>query len=366
MNIHYGGKFFLFGNSRLPAVWMMRLLLTVSFLSLSNRGQTAPSGPQPRVIMLGLSDTTQNDADLYRAVRAQMSAVPLILDRIELDAAQSEAVDPLGRAAKAAAEHHAAMVFWIEDKETCTMFFYIPNVEGGRINSRVLNVELTGRTSRFEVIAIAAASMIEGLLVTHSLKHVPAAAQPMPISPSPPIPQAPKRKWIEIFAAYAGSYFAADQVTHGIRLGLGVLPIHRLVIAASFIQNVPLTMETEDFQLTIHSRMVEVSAAGRVLIASAEIRLGLSWSIDLRSSSTASLSPQLDAQPDGFRGLNALIPFVSATWFFTERMGLFGNLGASVALNETVYKVEGLEGREVAVSPFLAKLTYQCGLLVQL
>jgi hypothetical protein len=257
------------------------------------------------------------------------------------------------------------MVFWIEDKEACTVFFYIPNADGGRINSRVLNVNLVGRTSRFEVIAIAAASMIEGLLVTHTLKPAPDADSLIPVTP-PPVPQAPKRKWVEIFAAYAGSYFAADLVTHGIRLGLGVLPIHRLVMAASFIQNVPLTMETEDFQLTIRSRMVEISAALRLWIASAEIRLGLAWSIDLRSSSTASLSAQIDAEPDGFRGLNALIPFVSATWFFTERMGLFGNLGASIALNETVYKVEQLEGREVAVSPFLAKLTYQCGLLVQL
>ena len=169
-----------------------------------------------------------------------------------------------------------------------------------------------------------------------------------------------------MFAAYAGALFAAGAVTHGGRLGLGVLLLDHLVIAASFTPNLPLTLETEGIRLRVVSRIVEVSAAGGIWLNPVGLRLGVSWSIDLRSYSVTSLAERIEAQPDGLNRVNALTPFVSVEWGFSDNIGVFGRVGADIALNETVYTITRADHEVEAVVPFVTKLVYCLGLVIRI
>jgi hypothetical protein len=128
-----------------------------------------------------------------------------------------------------------------------------------------------------------------------------------------------------------------------------------------------LTWETETYRLTIVSRNVEVACAGRLSLYPIDFRLGVAWSIDLRSHSTFSKSPgEVRAAPDGFKGVNSVVPFVSIAWIFKQRIGIVGRLGAAFAVNESVYQLQRNNEYIDEVVPFVAKLNYQLGLLVLL
>ena len=361
----FDGTFLSVGVPTLRAVWVVCLSLLVALIAALCRGQTAPGKDLPRVLMIERHGSDTHDAGLYKAIRAQLSASPLILERVELEREQAMMSDPLQRASRLASEHHAAVVFWIEIKEACRLYFYMPDESGGRINSRAINLDLNSQSSRFEVIAVVASGMIEGLLVSHNLK-APAPSQKQNPPPAPAVEKEKakrNRKWIEIFMAYTGSFLATDLVSHGGTLGLGLFPIDRLVVAASFTQNWPERFVSEDLRLKVISRQIEVLAAGRISIHPIDVRLGVSWSVDLRSFSTTSLSETIDARPDGFISVHSLVPFLFAGWMYRARIGVFGRVGANLALNETVYRVSR-NGPTKAFKPFFAKLFYQFGLVV--
>ncbi len=319
--------------------------------------------------MLEIHGLTPSAPELYEAIRAQLSAAPLTLDRIHIDEGHAFVTAPRDNASKLAAENNAAMLFWIEDEDACRLYFYIPDSSGGRINSRTLDLDLDSPWSRYQIIAIAAASMVEGLLIRHNIKPAAQKKEPPVVTPPPP-PSAEKhpRKhgWVDMSAAYTGSLFAAGVVTSGIGIGVGVRPTRHFIITASFIQNFPLELATREYRLTITSRDIEVSAAGRMWVGTVGFLLGVAWSMDLRSFSTTFGPPTIRPISEGPTGIHALIPHVSVEWRVHQKIGLFALMGASIALNETVYKVDRIESETEELRPFFVKLRYQVGLVIHL
>ena len=65
--------------------------------------------------------------------------------------------------------------------------------------------------------------------------------------------------------------------------------------------------------------------------------------------------------------LHSFVPFLSAAWTYRERIGVFGRLGASLAINETVFRIRRANGEPTEeLEPYDVKLVYQLGLLVRL
>jgi hypothetical protein len=356
-------------ETRFSAVFTACIFSAIALIAAPSAGRAEPENKLPKVLMVEIVDVTPNDSDLYRAIRAQLSAASLILERLALENAQAFAADPLHGLSRLAAENHATMVFWIEDEgATCTVFFYIADADGGHIDTRILNIPSGNRSGRFETIANAAASVIEENI--NSFKTLSA----MHAQPSTHVPQAPKAVEprsssirVELFAVYAGSYFVSSQVTHGVRMGFGILPTDRVAVSISYTQNLPAEWENERYRLTLTPRNIEVSAAGRMLVGPVDVRLGIAWSVDLRSYSTASFSSSVSARSGKFQAIQSLVPFVTATWTFLDRFGIVTGVGANLAVNERIYKISRDDGTEVAVlRPFIAKLTYQLGLVVHL
>jgi hypothetical protein len=125
-----------------------------------------------------------------------------------------------------------------------------------------------------------------------------------------------------------------------------------------------MRFEYETLKLTIVSRSVDITIAGRISVNSFDFRTGLSWSMDFRSFSTTPLSDRFEAEPDGLRVVNALVPFVSAAWVFHDRVCVFGRVGTSLALNETNYGTDR-EGKSTQLlEPFFAKLVYHLGAML--
>ena len=354
---------------RLRFRYALRFSMFLWFISPTARAQETTERTLPKILMLDTPGVTPNDPVLYEAIRAQLSAAPLILDRIVLPDSKAFSADPLSNASQTAAFNHAAMTFWIEDKETCELFFYIPDAHGGRISSRTLDLDVNSAWSRFQTIAIAAASMVEGLLVRHHIRPAPKTPQESPEDTGQSVVSKPstKKKRIEISAAYAGSLFSSDTVTNGFCLGIGVRPFDQFVIAVSFTQNVPLTRTTTLSELTIVSRVVEIAAAGLIRLRAAEIRLGAAWTIDMRSVSGTFSTDAIEPSPEGFDGINALVPFAAVEWRFSDRIGIFARAGASISLNDTVYKIKRSDGDDTDVlAPFIVKFSYGMGLMIHL
>jgi hypothetical protein len=317
--------------------------------------------------MIDQHDSNSPGDSLYKAIRAQLSAAPVILERVFLDAAWDTAANPLDIAARLTRQHRAAIVFWIDTDEPYTIYFYMSDGFGGRINSRTLDINLSSKSGRFEVVAVVASSMIEGLLVSRNIND--SASRPQEPLPAPSVPNksdtAKGRRWVELFAAYSGSLFTAGDVTHGVTaVGVGLFPIERMAVAASFTQSWPLRFVNDELRLLVQSQQFELLAAGRIIVRPFDVRLGLAWSADRRSYSTTSRSDTINPFPDGTIWVHSLVPFVYTAWTYHERVGLFARVGAGIALNETVYSVKRDVVSTKAFAPFNAKLCYQFGFVV--
>lgn len=341
------------------------------FLSISARAQTKI--PSPKVLFLAFPEWTTDGDELFRAIRAQLSAAPLTI--VRSSPAVSAGLVPKTyqptMVARLAQENGADVVFWIENADLCRIFFYVSDPAGGQIVERILILESSTTSSRLEVIAIAAAAMVEALLVGSPPDKKPTSVSP-PVPPLPPAPKAPaKREAIEpnrrgeIFADYVGIYFAKDTFGHGVQLGLGFFPISRLALSASFCQVFPMTVQDELLTLEITERMVDISAAFRLLKKPMDIRIGAAWTVDLRGASAASKSDVLNREPDSFKAVYSISPFISADWVF-GRLGLFAKVGANIAVNDTVYNFAIDDVHTLVLSPFVAKLTVAFGLSLQI
>lgn len=349
-------------DSRLRRMTYVPLLLVA--LVLPGAGRTAPE-PLPVVIMLDIPGVTPNDIDLYNAIQAQLSAVPLRLSHLTIDNTGAVTANLFDSVSKLAADRGATLVFWIEDEGTsCTLYFYHKGTSNRRIHVRVLARVPDSLPSRHETLGNAASSVIEESIAAHRYtRHQPVE------KPVPPLPQTEDetRKWVELSTAYSGAFFASRAVINGGRIGLAVLPIERLVVALSYTQSLPLRWETGRYQLSLTSRNIEASIAGRLPLRPLDLRLGLAWSADLRSHSLDSFSDAIASRPGDIDGIYSLGPFVTATWFVFDSFGIVICVSANIALNEKAYKLLREDDREIPLmAPFRAKLTYQLGLVFQL
>ena len=322
----------------------------------------------PKILMLEIAGATKPDASLYDALLAQLSASPVTIDRTEVSEEVNFNADPTGHAARLATQYHARMVFWIDDAEICRLHFYIPDAKGGKISSRRLNLSRNSSWSRTQIIAIAAASMVDGLLVRHRISPV---EEKMPVPP-PTRPvvtvEAPKEKTnrFEFSAGYAGDLFASEQFRHGVSAGLGGSVTGHVIFAAAFVWYVPISVRTDEFELTIQSRVIDVSVAARWDLAPLEFRIGAAWQLDLRSVSVKSRAVDFFAAPDEFRAVSTGMPFIAAVWNLNRLVSVVGRIGAGFAVNDTVYKIQRRDGDSGELSPHHVRLTYSLGLIIRM
>ncbi len=356
------------GPSRCIVGAVCSALLIASF-TVPCAGEPSSRKALPRVVMVSDARSIGDDDGLYMAIRAQLSATPVALARIEVAETPAAAPDTLKSAAELAAEHGAAMVFWIQMSDRCEMSFFVPDASGGRITTRGVDLDLSSQSSRYDVIAVVASSVIEGLLVSSSLKN--AGPERMgELRPSLVINRGgieTKGIQFEMAAAYTGALVAADTFSHGITLGLGILAAKRWVVAASFTQNLKQQLTGESLRLDIISRQLEVLAAARVAMRPLDVRLGICWSMDFRSLVTTAKVDSINPRQNDLVVVHSLVPMLSVAWLYRDRIGLFGRVGASLGLNEAVYKIKiHPEGEIDAFSPFVAELNFQFGLMIHI
>ncbi len=263
-----------------------------------------------------------------------------------------------------AAAHQAALVFWIEDGDPCQIHFFVPDAAGGQFSSRIIDIDLSNQSSRYDAIAVVAAIMIEGLILSRTSAQVP-TSEPKPPPPAPEAEETPGRRF-EIHLAYSGTLAAPAMPIHGGTLGAGLCP-HRWIFAAvSLSLYAPATFSNEALRIRLVSRQIDVHAAARLLIRPLEIRLGVSYSVDLRSYSTTAVDETIRSRRDNYNGIHSFVPFLYAGWTYRERIGIFGRMGASLAINETVFRIRRADGNPTEeLEPFDVKLIYQLGALVR-
>ena len=318
----------------------------------------------PSVIILEIPEVTPYDNDLYRAIRAQLSATPIVLRRLSLSEAQFQTDDAARSTAMLAAEQQAAMVFWIQDDgSVCTLFFYIATEKPPRIRRRVVDLVSESRPSRFEVIGNAAASIVEASLTG-------AAATQKSDPPPPPRQKSEppkKRNRMELFADYAGTLFSPGRTAHGVQLGWGFLPTDHTAVNMSYTQSLPLTWDTPQYSLTLTPHVVNASLAGRLVSGAVDFRLGIAWSLDLRTYSTRSDAETITPRRGAADGIHSLGPFISIVFTVIGRFGIKLGVSADIALNERNYLISRDDGSDVAVQePFLTKFSWQTGLVLEL
>jgi hypothetical protein len=355
------------------------LFLSAVSLSFPCLGNT--DAPLPSVTLLELGADSEETDGLFLSIRAQLSGAALTLKRFKVDIS----ADREKAALLAASSTRAAVVFWVEDQDPARVFFYIPSKTGGTYLNRTLNIEQSKGVGRYEVIGIAAAGMLEGVLVSHR-REIEAAEQPLaqasarkevtsgtadPNNGSAPTANLnPKSRTvhIEFLASYSGMSFATDTFGHGVRLGIGLLPIDHLVLTAAFCMTFPMRKEDEWARLTVLSRTLFVSIAGRLPVKDTgiEFRPGASYTVDFRSFSTLGKSDSVDAALTGFRAVHGVNLFLSLVWFFKNRFGLYAEGGADIAMNETDYTISVDDTETIITSPFLVKAMVQAGIILQL
>ena len=342
------------------------LLVWILLWGLVPTAGRAETEELPSVIMLEIAGVTPYDDDLYKAIRAQLSAAPLLLSRTEVSNDGVHIQDPARAAADTATLRRAAVVFWIQDDgTTCTLFFYDAADAPPRIQRRVLDLVTSSRPSRFETIGNAAASIIEASIAAAARPSTP---KPEPQQPSQqPAPKQKKRKWLELFADYSGTLFSKETVSHGVQMGVGFLPSDHIALGMSYTQVMPPAWETDRYRLTLRPRIIDASLAARFVSGALDVRIGVAWSVDLRSFSAASEVEDITPRPGAMEDIHTLGPFVRFLWTFVGRVGVVVGLGANIALNERSYRISrDDETMDTVLKPFLTKFNWQVGLVVLL
>ena len=355
----------------------MRIICTIAtvvFLCGFTGSAGAQPSEAPKVVALESGTDEADAAGLFRAVRAQLAGVEVVLERMRADM-----LTPGERATAAsiaASTAGAAMVFWIEDGNPCQVFFYIPSPTGGRFFNRSLEIEPSSGPGRYETIGIAAAGMVEGLLISYR-KEIE-VAQSLPRNTTPPAgadeaetngalsTQLSQNHTFELSAAYAGVVFARNLFGHGVRFGLGLFPIRHLMIGVSFQLTFLNTVTGELADLTVHARTLRAYLAGRWIARHTELRVGLSYTVDLRSYTARPRMEGVTVPPSKFRGVHSICPSFTVIRLLGVRLGLFLDLEGDIAVNETDYTIE-IDGIEsVSLSPWTAKFGIQAGFLIQI
>ncbi len=331
----------------------------------------AADAPLPVVIMLDITGITRYDDTLYKAIRAQLSDASLQLNHLTTDDSQFVPADPLDSLSKMATDRGADIVFWIEEEGAlCTIHFYNRHASERQIFTRELDLASENQLSRSDTIANAVSSIVEESISAVSAKEQHADDGPAPPPPpprNPPPPPAARQMGVNLFAAYSGIYFSSRSVTHGGRIGVALLPLKHLAIALSYTYNVPKKWESSRYQLTLTSSNIEMSFAARVPAGVFEFRLGAAWSLDLRSYSTSTYVATITPRPGDLITVHSIIPFVDAIWKISDHVGVSAGIGANIAVNEKAYLISRNDGSEYFVlTPFVTKLTYRLGVVLQL
>jgi len=345
-------------------------LVVAALLCAGIPGRAAPP-ETPRVLMVEIDGLTPDSPELFMAIRAQLSAHPVTIARGRLNRSDFDAFPPQASASRLAGEHSADMVFWIRDGgDTCTVSFFLADPGGGRMTTRFLHLVQEApaghQSGRFEVIANAVSSLVD-----ESIREINARADvaPPPSSPAPPPAAAPEpvNRQYEISAAWAGSVFSRDKLSHGVRIGLGFLPGPHLVVALAYIQHLTLEWNTPRYRLSMASRSIDALLAGRWGRRAFEFRLGLAWAIHLRSRSTASRSASIDPRPDELEAIHSLQPFMSFSFTFLKRFAIATGPGVRLSLNERQYRISRDDGSTTTVvAPYLFQFTWQLGFTIRL
>ncbi len=355
-------------------------------------GRTNADASSPKVTLLECRSNVQEADGLYVAVSAQLSGALVSLKRFSIDDLGDFPKTARQSAPRVASATGAVVVFWVEDGDPARVFFYIPSDDGGLYLERSLQIRAETGVGRFEVIGIAAAGMVEGVLSSHqkeiaAAQTLPgkaasgkAAPSPKPAEATPTQTDAPPMKtdtpirnlYIELYAAYSGVLFAKDAFGHSVRPGIGFIVKQYWVFNAQFRLMLPLQFEDEWATLTVSSRTLLVSVQGRFRIKKGgfELRPGVAYTVDFRSFSTSGKRgttgvASFDAA-SGFRAVHGICPFVSAALFFQNRFGLFIEGGADIAVNETTYTINLNERPTPLAAPYTVKASVQAGIVIRI
>ena len=356
----------------------MRMATTIWLLvaqtTITVRGFADETEDVPTVVFLEDNLPSQAADDLFRAIFAQLSGISITLKRARWNRATLSGPAEISQTARRVAdEQGAAMTFWVEDGAPCRVLFFIPSAGGGRYLSRTLDIAPSTGPGRNDVIGIATAGTVEGLLTSHR-REIAAAqalprksdrAAPVPVPTEPPTHSLRNRRF-EIGAAYAGLHFAAHTFGHGVGLGAGLLPIDHLVLGVQFRMFLPMSFDDALLRLTVRTRPLSVFIGGRIHVGDVDFRLGAAYTVDLRSFSVDAEDEAVTVTPHGFQGVQGVSPSLSVVWIPKPWLGLFAESGVDIAVNEKDYKIS-VDDQETAVSsPWTAKAAVRLGMVIRI
>ncbi|MBN2717377.1 MAG: hypothetical protein JXX14_16105, partial [Deltaproteobacteria bacterium] len=248
------------------------LLLLVSVPIDVRAAQTDSS---PTVILLTPAQTApdkvasgKSDA-LVTAIRAQLSALPIHLNTRQYEADGSVDGNPWDAARNAAVMYGARVVFWVvQTGSQITVNFHLPDDAREKYRVRVLEVPSDDPDTRFETIAVAVASTLEGLLDEVESAEVaesePPRLQPARL-PRPPYTQGPRRALVEVAIAYTGQVVAPNAINQGGHIRLGITPHQSLHVSIGFTQFMSMEADTDVLRLQVQTRHLDVGICAEIL-----------------------------------------------------------------------------------------------------
>ncbi len=338
------------------------LIFTLSFQALCNVDSL-----HPKAVFLELNIFKQEADGIFQAVRAQLSGSSLSLDRYSWDGELHDWKSKTQAAAEVSAAFSASMVFWIEDRESLKVFFFIPSKSGGIYFSRSLTIAQETGSGRSEVIGIAVAGMAEGILITHHQEIAAAATLPVkkadkeePLKAE--ITEASSRSsYFELSLAYSGIHFSKSSFEHGAVCNFGLL-MKRLLFDIRFRMTFPEKFNNQFIVLTLLSRTLGVSLSSRFIIQKVEIRIGAAYLVDLRSFSVLKNSIAVQSTHSGFHAIHAISPLIAVLWNLTPRLSLLAETGVEIATKENDYTIVKEEEETIIASPYSAKASIRLGI----
>jgi hypothetical protein len=335
------------------------------------RGSIALAAPNSVVFFAPSNLSADTRSALEDALTTQLLVLPAALHFEVRDRAPDGLEQRMELARKAAREHDAVAVFWLEARGDAPWLLYALDARAERVVMRPLTSRGSSAEAAVEAIALIVRASADALLHGQPL---PAAAA----EASAPEVQRVENPWpveqayqpssaLRLGIAYMGTTFArvlpwqsglavrADWLwPSGPYVGIGYT-----FWPAATIATAPVDFLVERYPFSLHAGL---------RFASGAFTFGgeLGAEIESRTRRTLRVSPQFDADAPSRKTIASVNPKLEVEYTLTSWLRIFAGLGIDVVLDNFEYSTENHETKEIqtVVKPYGLRLTLHAGAAV--
>ncbi len=330
-----------------------RLVLALAFLPLP--AAAAGEGSAEAVPVMMLASRAEEDTATTAAgeFHSQLADLPVRFEVLWVDAFPADLREQIQLAHRAAAEHRAAMVVWMDFAAPGRVYLFVADAEGGRVLVREAGSEDESVEGRLMTMGVIVRGAVRGVLAGDT------TAAPVPPPPPPPS----ESGLLEFGLAYGLQLYSEEiPLLHGARLEAAVRLSGPLRLFVGYRAHLPPRVEHGSLMVDLLAYPMELGLALRFpVLEPLDIETGAGAVVTIVDLDITSADRTLAPRDDTRRVEFAVDVWVGAHLRLGPVAAVFLRLSADVVANRHRYVVDLGDRVETVVHPWRLRPLFLLG-----